>query len=120
MSQIFQYKGRYYGSVPTLPIKIGASVLIVFKTVGMVRYGMRYLKCIGEVTHIFYPHSHEHEWWSICHVPDYVVPKPTDIILKVAFGKGISEIFLPHDLVHVVWLPTDNVPTLDEADIFNL
>jgi len=117
---LFQYKERIYGSIPMLPVNIGSKVFTVFKTVGMIYEAMRYVKCVGEVTHIFYPDSPEHLWWSICHTIDYVIPEPDDILLKIAFGSGLSEIFLPKDVVHVVWIPTDSMPNLDDAAYFNL
>lgn len=120
MSQLFHYKGKYYGSIPMLPIKIGSKVFIVFKTVGLIHEGMQYLKRVGEVTHIFYPHSSEHDWWSIPHTLDYVVPEQNDIIIKVYLGGGISDIFLTKDMINVAWIPTDSLPTIEDAVMFNL
>jgi len=120
MSQLFICDKRHYGSIPTMPIKVGSKVFIVFKTVGLIREGMQYLKRVGEVTHLFYPDSSEHRWWSLCHTTDYVVPKPTDILVKIAFGHGESEIFLPKDVVHVVWLPVDRLPTMEESLDFDM
>ena len=118
MGQLFQYEGRAYGSTPTIPLIQGSTVLLVFKSVGLVREGIRYVKNIGVIKRIVRPRTTEHDWWTINHTPDYVCPKNKDIIIVVEFKSGEEEIFLSQDMVNVCWLPTDTLPDSSELQMF--
>lgn len=102
MAQFFKHSdGLHYGSIPTLPIVSESYAFCVDKSIGYIETGYKYIKLIGQVTHIVTKDDPQHRWWEIQNADGYVAPKPGDSIVVMSFPEFEDEIFLLKDIVHV-------------------